>query len=140
MKLITVKATVNAPLSQVWEKWTNAHHVTKWNFASPDWHCPSAENNLVEGGEFHHLMAAKDGSFQFDFWGTYQKITIEKSLDITIGDGRKMFVSFEKSGNQTILEERFEPENENSEELQQAGWQAILDNFKQYAESSLTPS
>lgn len=140
MKLITVKATVNAPLSQVWEKWTNAHHVTKWNFASPDWHCPSAENNLVEGGEFHYLMAAKDGSFQFDFWGTYQKITIEKSLDITIGDGRKMFVSFEKSGNQTIIEERFEPEHENSEELQQAGWQAILDNFKQYAESSLTPS
>ena len=140
MKLITVKATINAPLSQVWEKWTNAHHVTKWNFASPDWHCPSAENNLVEGGEFHYLMAAKDGSFQFDFWGTYQKITIEKSLDITIGDGRKMFVSFEKSGDQTILEERFEPENENSEELQQAGWQAILDNFKQYAESSLTPS
>ena len=140
MKLITVKATVNAPLSQVWEKWTNAHHVSKWNFASPDWHCPSAENNLVEGGEFHYLMAAKDGSFQFDFWGTYQKITIEKSLDITIGDGRKMFVSFEKSGDQTILEERFEPENENSEELQQAGWQAILDNFKQYAESSLTTS
>jgi uncharacterized protein YndB with AHSA1/START domain len=85
-------------------------------------------------------MAAKDGSFQFDFWGTYQKITNEKSLDITIGDGRKMFVSFEKSGDQTILEERFEPEHENSEELQQAGWQAILDNFKQYAESSLTPS
>jgi uncharacterized protein YndB with AHSA1/START domain len=140
MKLITVKATINAPLSQVWEKWTNAHHVTKWNFASPDWHCPSAENNLVEGGEFHYLMAAKDGSFQFDFWGTYQKITIEKSLDITIGDGRKMFVSFEKSGNQTIIEEKFEPEHENSEELQQAGWQAILDNFKQYAESSLTPS
>ncbi len=69
MKLITVKATINAPLSQVWEKWTNALHVTKWNFASPDWHCPSAENNFVAGGEFHHLMAAKDGSFQFDFLG-----------------------------------------------------------------------
>lgn len=122
MKLITVKATINAPLSQVWKYWTNAHHVTKWNFASPDWHCPSTENNFVEGGEFHHLMAAKDGSFQFDFWGTYQKIAIKKS------------------GNQTIIGERFEPENENSEELQQAGWQAILDNFEQYAESSLTPT
>ena len=130
MNLITVKATINAPLSQVWEKWTNAHHVTKWNFASPDWHCPSAENNLVEGGEFHHLMAAKDGSFQFDFWGTYQKIEPQKSIEIL----------FEKSGDQTILEERFEPENENSEELQQAGWQAILDNFKEYVASSLTPS
>ncbi len=140
MKLITVKATINAPLSQVWEKWTNAHHVTKWNFASPDWHCPTAENNFVEEGEFHHLMAAKDGSFQFDFWGTYQKIEPQKSIEILLGDGRKMFVYFEKSGDQTIIEERFEPENENSEELQQAGWQAILDNFKQYAESSLTHS
>ena len=140
MNLITVKATINAPLSQVWEKWTNALHVTKWNFASPDWHCPSAENNFVEEGEFHHLMAAKDGSFQFDFWGTYQKIEPQKSIEILLGDGRKMFVSFEKSGDQTILEERFEPENENSEELQQAGWQAILDNFKEYVASSLTPS
>ena len=140
MKLITVKATINAPLSQVWEKWTNAHHVTKWNFASPVWHCPSAENYFVEGGEFHHLMAAKDGSFQFDLWGTYQKIETQKSIEILLGDGRKMFVSFEKSGDQTILEERFEPENENSEELQQAGWQAILDNFKEYVASSLTPS
>jgi len=52
----------------------------------------------------------------------------------------KKFVSFEKSGDQTIIEERFEPGNENSEALQHAGWQAILDNFKQYAESSLTPS
>lgn len=122
MKLITVKATINDPLSQVWEKWTNAHHVTKWNFASPDWHCPSAENNFVEGGEFHYLMAAKDGSFQFDFWGTYPKIAIEKS------------------GDQTIIEERFEPENKNSEELQQAGWQTILDNFKEYVSSSITPT
>jgi uncharacterized protein YndB with AHSA1/START domain len=140
MKLITVKASINAPLSQVWEKWTSAHHVTKWNFASPDWYCPSAENKVVEGGEFHHLMAAKDGSFQFDFWGTYQKIEPQKSIEILLGDSRKMFVSFEKSRDQTIIEERFEPENENSEALQQAGWQAILDNFKQYAESSLTPS
>ena len=140
MKLITVKASINAPLSQVWKKWTNVHHVTKWNFASPDWYCPSAKNNFVEGGEFHYTMAANDGSFCFDFWGTYQKIAIKKSLDITLGDGRKMFVYFEKLGDQTIIEEQFEPENENSEELQQAGWQAILDNFKEYVESSLTPS
>jgi uncharacterized protein YndB with AHSA1/START domain len=122
MKLITVKAKINAPLSQVWEYWTIANHVTHWNFASPDWHCPTAESNFVEGSEFHHLMAAKDGSFQFDFWGTYQKIEPQKS------------------GDQIIIEERFEPENENSEELQQMGWQSILDNFKEYIASSITPS
>ena len=47
MKLITVSATIEKPLDMVWEYWISAHNVTKWNFASPDWHCPSAENNLV---------------------------------------------------------------------------------------------
>ena len=87
MKLITVKASINAPLSQVWKKWTNVHHVTKWNFASPDWYCPSAKNNFVEGGEFHYTMAANDGSFCFDFWGTYQKIAIKKALFKMKADG-----------------------------------------------------
>lgn len=122
MKLITVKAKINAPFSQVWEYWTNAHHVTKWNFASPDWHCPSAENNFVAGGEFHHLMAAKDGSFQFDFWGTYSKIAIGKSRD------------------QTNIGKLCKSEQQNTEQLQPKGWQAILDNFKEYVASSLTPS
>ena len=135
MKLITVKAKINAPLSQVWEYWTIANHVTHWNFASPDWHCPTAESNFVEGGEFHHLMAAKDGSFQFDFWGTYQKIEPQKSGEIFLGDQRKMIVLFEKNAKGTILTEQFEPEQENAEELQQEGWQAILDQFKQYVTS-----
>jgi uncharacterized protein YndB with AHSA1/START domain len=77
MKLITVKAKINAPLSQVWEYWTIANHVTHWNFASPDWHCPSAESNFIEGGEFHYLMAAKDGSFQFDFGVLIRKLNLK---------------------------------------------------------------
>jgi uncharacterized protein YndB with AHSA1/START domain len=140
MKLITVSATIDKPVDMVWEYWTNAHHVTRWNFASPDWHCPSAETNFVEGGEFHYLMAAKDGSFEFDFWGTFQKIEPQKSIEIVLGDQRKMIVLFEKNAEGTKLTEQFEPEQENAEELQQAGWQAILDNFKEYVASSLTTS
>ena len=72
--MITVNATIQAPITKVWEYWTNPAHVKHWNFAASDWHCPEATNNLVVGGEFHYTMSAKDNSFSFDFWGTYQEI------------------------------------------------------------------
>ena len=86
------------------------------------------------GGEFHYTMAAKDNSFSFDFWGTYQKIDTEKNIEILIGDGRYMKVTFESTGADTIVTEQFEPEQENPVEMQQAGWQMILDNFTKYVE------
>ncbi len=134
MKQITVTANIKAPLTMVWKCWTESNHVQNWNFASSDWHCPTAENDLNIGGEFHYMMAAKDGSFSFDFWGTFINIQEEKSLEIILGDGRKMSVLFEGIGEETIITEIFEPEEINSTELQKEGWQAILDNFKKYAE------
>ena len=103
-----------------------------WNFASTDWHCPNATNKLEVGGEFHYIMAAKGGSESFDFWGTYQSIEFNKHIDILLGDGRKMIVSFEETSEGTLLTEQFEPETMNAIELQEAGWQSILDNFKNY--------
>lgn len=137
MKKIVVDSKIIAPIDKVWQYWTLPEHIMNWNFASADWHCPKAENNLVVGGEFHYLMAAKDGSFSFDFWGTYQNIEFEKSIDILLGDGREMSVFFEETTHGTIVTETFEPESENSPELQKAGWQAILDNFKQCVESNI---
>ena len=96
MKLLTVRATIMAPLNKVWKSWTEAGEVKNWNFASSDWHCPVASNSLIVGGEFHYTMAAKDNS------------------------------------------EQFEPENQNSIELQEAGWQSILDNFKSYVEKDIS--
>lgn len=137
MKLLTVQTLINAPINKVWQFWTEAKHVQAWNFASPDWHCPAATLNLEVGGEFHFTMAAKDGSASFDFWGTYQKIEKEKFLDILLGDDRKMSISFVELGNGTQVREEFEPENENPIELQQEGWQMILNNFKNYCEKQL---
>jgi len=133
--MLQVETQISASLETVWDCFTNPLQVVHWNFASADWHCPKAINELIEGGEFHYTMAAKDGSFEFDFWGTFQQIKIEKNLEIVLGDGRKMSVKFESKGQETILKEFFEPELENSHELQQAGWQAILSNLKNYAES-----
>lgn len=132
--MITVKHTIKAPIGKVWTYWTKEEHVKNWNFAVSDWHCPNATNNLVVGGEFHYTMASKDNTMSFDFWGTYQKVEIEKCLEIILGDGRAMKVTFETTEIGTLVIEAFEPEKQNTAERQQAGWQMILDNFKKYVE------
>lgn len=134
MNLLSVTSTIQAPIEKVWDFWTKEKHVIHWNFAIAEWHCPIATNNLVEGGEFHYTMAAKDNSMSFDFWGTYQKIEIHKYIEIVLGDGRAMKVKFESAGTNTVVTEEFEPEQQNPPERQQAGWQMILDNFKKYVE------
>ena len=134
MQLITVQSNIQAPVQKVWEYFTNPQHVINWNFAMPEWHCPSATNQLEVGGEFHYTMSARDNSMSFDFWGTYQKIEKEKNIEILLGDGRSMLVTFEMTDISTIITEKFEPEKENPVELQEAGWQIILDNFKRYIE------
>jgi hypothetical protein len=75
------------------------------------------------------------GFVSFDFWGTYINIKVEKSIEIILGDGKKMLVLFENIGDSTTVEETFEPGDENSPELQKSGSQDILDNCRKYSES-----
>lgn len=132
---ITVETTVNKPIAQVWEFWTNPEEIVQWCFASPDWHCPYAENDIQTGGKFKSTMAAKDGSFSFDFEGVYSNVEAEKLIEYSIADGRKVKITFESLGAQTKVVETFDPETQNPIEMQKGGWQAILDNFKAHAES-----
>ena len=133
---LTVHATINANRKKVWDYYTKPEHITKWNFADPSWHCPSAENDMRIGGKYRARMEAKDGSFGFDFGGIYDDIKTNELITYTIGDGRKVKIVFTSNGNQTKVEETFEAENVNSLELQKNGWQAILDNFKKFVESN----
>ena len=134
--VITVNAEINAPVEKVWNYWTSPEHIVHWNFASDDWHCPSAENDLCVGGKFNSVMAAKDGSFSFDFWGVYDEVVQNKTIKYTLGDNRKVKITFTDHGDKSTVTESFEAENENTVELQQTGWQAILNNFKKYTESN----
>ncbi|MBS1529551.1 MAG: SRPBCC family protein [Bacteroidetes bacterium] len=134
--IITVEATINASVEKAWDVFTNTKHITHWNHASDDWHSPSAENDLRPGGKFVYRMEAKDGSFGFDFGGTYEEVKPNEKLVYTIGDGRKVENVFTKEGGATRVTVTFEAENQNSIEMQRGGWQAILDNFKKYAESA----
>lgn len=133
---ITVKTKANAPLTKVWEYWTSPAHIQKWNQASEDWETTKASNNLVVGGGFSSTMAAKDGSMSFDFNGSYTQVDVNKFIAYTIADGRTVTVSFTEQNDGVEIIEIFEAENMNSNEMQQAGWQAILDSFKKYTESN----
>ena len=135
-KTITVEALVNASIEKVWNQYNQAEHIVNWNFASDDWHCPKSEVDLQPGGKFTSTMAAKDGSFSFDFGGIYDVVIDQKHVAYTLEDGRKVTVDFTKEGEATRVVTRFDPENENPEELQQQGWQAVLNNFKLYSEAN----
>ena len=135
MEKLVVTAEVNAPIEVVWNSFTNPEHVQQWNFAGEDWHCPSATNDLRVGGEFHYMMAARDGSFSFDFSGIYDVVDSNKLIVYHLGDSRVVEVVFETTENGTLVTEKFDPENQNPLEMQTAGWQMILDRFKAHTES-----
>ncbi|MEO5683945.1 MAG: SRPBCC family protein [Chitinophagaceae bacterium] len=135
-QIITVHTTVNAPVTKVWEYWTKPAHIIKWNSASDDWHTPRAENDLRAGGHFTARMEAKDGSMGFDFGGTYDEVRDNEYIGYTLADGRKVKVDFTANGDSTEVVESFDAEAENSIEMQQGGWQAIMNSFKKYTEAN----
>lgn len=132
---ITVSTHIAADKQKVWDYYTQPQHITQWNFAHPSWHCPTAANDLTIGGKYVARMEAKDGSFGFDFEAVYTEIDIGNSFTYEFG-GRYATVLFESAGNGADVTITFDPETENAIELQQQGWQAILDNFKNYTETN----
>jgi len=133
---ILIETTVTADLKKAWDYWTLPRHIVNWNFASDDWHCPNAANDLQSGGKFNYRMAAKDGSFGFDFEGMYDEVIPHQKISYSLADGRQCVIEFKNVGDTTTVTETFDPEKTNSEELQRNGWQAILNNYKKYVEAN----
>lgn len=134
MAKINIQTTIKAPLEKVWKYYTEPEHITQWNHASDDWHCPHAENDLRVGGKFMSRMEAKDGSFGFDFGGTYDEVKNHELIEYHMDDQRVVKVMFNPEGESTKIIVEFDPETENSIEMQKGGWQAILDNFNKHVE------
>jgi uncharacterized protein YndB with AHSA1/START domain len=134
-KIISIEATINASSEKVWDLLTNPEHIVKWNNASDDWHTPRAENDLRAGGRFLSRMEARDGSSGFDFSGVYTEVKPREKIGYTMDDGRRVQILLVSRGNTTMVKESFEAEQENSVEMQQNGWQSILNNFKKYVEA-----
>ncbi|MCK2157266.1 MULTISPECIES: SRPBCC domain-containing protein [Exiguobacterium] len=131
---IQIQTVIQRPVAEVWTYWTEPEHIKAWNAASDDWHTTEATNDVQAGGRFSSHMAAKDGSVGFDFSGVYLEVILYEKLAYTIDDGRHVTILFTANGDETEVVETFEAESMNPPEMQQAGWQAILDRFKAYAE------
>lgn len=132
---ITVEIVVDKTPEVVFDFWTDEHHMTQWMHASDDWGCKNVHNNLTVGERFSCTLFAKDDSESFELSGTYTSVEYAKLLAYILDDGRTVSVSFISEGKKTRVTETFEMENENNEELQRSGWQAMLTNFKIYTES-----
>lgn len=132
---ITVQTTIKASIAKVWQYWTEPEHIKSWCHATDDWQAPYAENNLQTGGKFVTTMTAKDGSMSFDFAGTYDTVNKHQLIDYTLNDGRKVSIHFSSLDGETQVTETFEAEDTHPLEMQRSGWQAILDNFKNYTET-----
>lgn len=131
---ITVQSTIQADTQKVWDFYTQPEHIIGWNFASDDWHCPRATNDLRVGGKFSARMEAKDGSYGFDFNTLYDEVEVHEKIAYTMEDGRKAAITFSGENGATLVTVTFDAENQNDLEMQRSGWQAILDNFKKYVE------
>lgn len=131
---ITVETTVSAPIEEVWRAYTTPEDIVQWNAASDDWHTTKANVDLRIGGTFSSRMEAKDGSFGFDFAGTYTNVITNSLLEYSFGE-RNATISFINTTNGVNVKVVFDAEQTHSIEQQQDGWQSIINNFRRYVES-----
>ncbi len=132
---ITVETIVNAAIEKVWSAYITPDDIKKWNTASDDWHTTESNVDLRVGGKFTSRMEAKDGSFGFDFAGTYTKIVPHELIEYSFGD-RAGLVEFVPGANGVTVRVVFDAESQNPEDQQRQGWQAILNNFAKHVEAS----
>lgn len=133
---VTVDVTVNAPIETIWRAYTTPADIVQWNAASPDWHTPRAEVDLRAGGAFLFRMEARDGSVGFDFAGTYTRVEPHRRIEYAFGDRTATITFSEAPGGGITVRVIFDAEHVHPVEQQRQGWQAILDNFARYVESS----
>jgi uncharacterized protein YndB with AHSA1/START domain len=131
---ITVETIVKAPVAKVWGGYTTPDDIKQWNTASADWHTTKATVDLRVGGAFTSRMEAKDGSFGFDFAGTYTRIVPDELIEYSFGD-RTGTVEFATGADGVTVRVTFDAESENPVEQQRQGWQAILNNFAKHVEA-----
>ena len=132
---ITIQTTVNADIDSVWAAWTTPDDINQWNAASDDWHNPRSSKDLRPGGRFSYRMEARDGSFGFDFEGTFTQVVSQKLIEYVLGDDRSVTIRFEPTETGVQVVETFQAEDVNAAELQKQGWQSILNHFAAYVES-----
>ena len=129
---ITVETVVPVAPTEAWQAYTAPDAITEWNFASPDWHCPSADVDLRAGGQHCARMEAKDGSMGFDYEGVYEMVEPKRGCVLALTDGRRVRTTFNPEADGTRVRIVFDADPTAPTEMQREGWQAILDNYAAY--------
>jgi uncharacterized protein YndB with AHSA1/START domain len=132
---ITIEATANASIDDVWRAWTTPEDIKQWNAASDDWHTTASSVDLRVGGKFSSRMEAKDGSMGFDFAGTHTAVVPRQLLELSLVGDRTVRIEFSESPNGVTIRETFDAEPTHSIEQQRDGWQAILNRFVRHVEA-----
>ena len=131
---ITISTHVKSNIGKTWKSWNTPEDIVRWNTASDDWHTQRSTVDLREGGKFCSRMEAKDGSFGFDFEGTYTKVIQDRQIEYVMGDGRAVVIVFTEVDGGVRIDQTFDAEDENSSAQQREGWQSILNNFARFVE------
>lgn len=133
---LTAETEIHAPIAKVWELWNNPEDIKQWNTPSADWLTPHAENDLRPGGRFLYVMEMKDGSFSFNFQGTYDEVKPYEFIRYTLDDGRRSTITF-IDGSPVKLIENFEPDGNEPLDMQREFCKGVLDKFARYVENAM---
>ena len=131
---IALETLVKSNIGKVWRAWNNPADIVCWSSASDDWHTTRSTVDLREGGKFFSRMEAKDGSFGFDFEGTYTKVVENRQIEYVMDDKRAVAIIFNEADDGVRIHQTFDAEDENSIDQQRDGWQNILNNFARFVE------
>jgi len=135
LDLISVIVTINQSLDLVWETWNDETQMKHWAFTTPEYEVRNAKNDLKIGGGYSYEMVSKESDVAFQYAGTYTQIDLNQFISFVLNDGRKVDIEFSLIEDLVYLKLQFEPVLEQDLDVQQEGWQNILNNFKNYVES-----
>lgn len=119
-RTLVITRTFDAPVSLVWQAWTDGAHIAKWS-APRGFTIPVSEGDLRVGGTWRCCMRAPDGA---EMWlgGVYREIVPNTLLVMTHAwddeSGRP--------GHQTLVTVRFEDLSGRTKvTLQQTGFDSV---------------
>ena len=138
-RVIEITHVFDAARVLVFKAWIEPEHLVQWFRASEGWTTPFAEADARPGGKYRIGFASPDGKDDFVFEGVYNEIVEPERLVFTIGDGRRVLVTFAEFERKTKLVLRLALETTSSEEQQREGWTAGLVHLGEYLATLVRP-
>ncbi|KAA1245466.1 SRPBCC domain-containing protein [Aquimarina sp. RZ0] len=139
-RTLTLERTFNAPITLVWEAWTQSEHIANW-WGPKGMETRVIKHNFSVGGEWEYHMTMPDGT-DFVSDGIYSAIIeFEKIISSAnfrpMTEGVEIQALFEKNGDKTNFTFHVvHPTEEYSKQQEKMGfmngWGSVFDRLKEY--------